>query len=497
MPHRGLRKPSLVLACLLVALMTLAWGCRESAADEPQAPVIAAAGDIAGTGSGDETTARLVGAIDPTAVLTLGDHAYPDGTSDEFAAHYHPTWGAFRAITRPVPGNHEYHVPDAAGYFGYFGELAADPGKGYYAYDVGAWHLIALNSEIDHDAGSEQLAWLEADLAASTASCTLAYWHKPRFSAGRYADLTEFTPFWEALHAARADVVLAGHDHNYQRYAPLDPAGTADPELGITEFVVGTGGRSHYALQPDPRRLAGNGDTYGVLKLTLHPTTLEWEFVPEEGGTFSDSGARACISAPSVTLRPSLAGLARDGEVLTADRGIWTGHPEVGYAYRWRRCHATKTWSCASIPGASDATYRLTPADVGARIRVRVVASNAAGEQIRSSLATDVVAAAPPVNHVRPTLSGAALEGEALTATPGDWTGTPPLAYEYRWRRCQAQSSWTCATIRGAAGQRYTLVPADVGARIRVRVVTANAAGAVVRSSLATDVVAPAALRDS
>jgi hypothetical protein len=253
-------------------------------------PVIAAAGDIAGSGLGDEATARLLGAIAPAAVLTTGDNVYPDGTLAGFQTWYRPTWGRHRQITRPTPGNHDYHTKGASGYFDYFGRLAGDRGKGYYSYDLGAWHLIALNSEIAHDAGSPQVAWLRADLASARAKCTLAYWHKPRFTAGNYSDFTEYTPLWQALYDANADVVLAGHDHNYQRYGPLDPAGRPDAARGIRQFVVGTGGRSRYRLRSDTRRAAATDQVFGVLKLTLHPTRFDFEFVPEAGSTYSDKG---------------------------------------------------------------------------------------------------------------------------------------------------------------------------------------------------------------
>src|SRR5215217_400671 len=183
-------------------------------------PVIAAAGDIAGSGTGDEATAKLLDSLAPTAVLTTGDNAYDNGTLAEFNSFYDPTWGRHRAVTHPVPGNHEYHTAGAAGYFDYFAAAAGDRARGYYSYNIGAW----------------------------TAKCTLAYWHKPRFTAGNYADFPEYTPFWQTLWDANADIVLAGHDHNYQRYAPLNPSGIADSARGLREFVVGTGGHSHYGL---------------------------------------------------------------------------------------------------------------------------------------------------------------------------------------------------------------------------------------------------------
>jgi 3',5'-cyclic AMP phosphodiesterase CpdA len=282
---------ALIAVAAFAVLAAVSFTVKNSGGGTPtDDPVIAAAGDIADSGSGDEATARLVDAIAPTAVLTLGDNAYDDGTLAEFNRYYAPTWGRHRRITHPVPGNHDYNTPGAAGYFDYFGRAARDPARAYYSFDLGAWHLIALNSEMPHDMGSAQVAWLKRDLAASGAKCTLAYWHRPRFTAGRYSDLVEYTPFWRALWNANADVVLAGHDHNYQRYGPLDPAGVADSARGIRQFVVGTGGRSRYALRSDSRRVAGTDSVYGVLKLTLHPASFDFSFVPEAGETYSDSG---------------------------------------------------------------------------------------------------------------------------------------------------------------------------------------------------------------
>jgi acid phosphatase type 7 len=286
---------ALIAVAAGAALAAVSFTVKNSGGGTPSdAPVIAAAGDIADSGSGDEATARLLDAIAPTAVLTTGDNAYDDGTLAQFKRYYDPTWGRHRAITHPVPGNHDYNTAGAAGYFDYFGRAARDPARPYYSFDLGAWHLIALNSELPRDMRPAQVAWLKRDLAASGAKCTLAYWHRPRFTAGKYSDFVEYTPLWKALWDANADVVLAGHDHNYQRYRPLNPAGMADSARGIRQFVVGTGGRSRYALRPDSRRVAGTDSVYGVLKLTLHPASFDFTFVPEAGQTYSDSGKVAC-----------------------------------------------------------------------------------------------------------------------------------------------------------------------------------------------------------
>ena len=257
-------------------------------------PRVAAAGDIADATDGDEVTAGILDSLAPDVVLTTGDNAYQDGKLSEYMAYYEPTWGRHKSSTRPSPGNHEYHDPGAAGYFAYFGAAAGPSGRGYYSFDVGNWHLISLNSEIAHGAGSEQLSWLRADLAATSANCVLAYWHRPRFTAGNYTDFTEYTPFWQALYDARAELVLAGHDHNYQRYQRLDPAGARDDIRGLREFVVGTGGRSPHPVAADARRAASSSGVHGVLELTLRSDGYAWRFVGQPGSTFTDSGTGDC-----------------------------------------------------------------------------------------------------------------------------------------------------------------------------------------------------------
>jgi hypothetical protein len=265
-------------------------------------PTIAAAGDIAcdsstagATTCHQAATADLLAAGNFTAVLGLGDHQYPSGALDDFNAYYDPTWGRVKAKTYPAPGNHEYQTSGAAGYFSYFGDRAGPSGRGYYSFDVGSWHLISLNSEISTAAGSAQETWLKADLAANSQGCTLAYWHKPLFSSGPHGNNASVKPLWDALYAANADVVLAGHDHDYERFAPQTPSGSADATRGIREFVVGTGGKQHYSISSTkPNSQVHNTDTFGVLRLTLHPDGYDWKFLPEAGKTFTDSGTGSC-----------------------------------------------------------------------------------------------------------------------------------------------------------------------------------------------------------
>ena len=262
--------------------------------------VILAAGDIAScSSSGDEATAALLAAEPKAVVVTLGDNVYDRGRPGEFADCFGPSWGASLSRTRPSPGNHDYATNGAGGYFGYFGEAAGDRTKGYYSYDAGSWHVVSLNSNcsaVSCAAGGAQEQWLRADLATSPGRCTLAYWHHPRFSSGRtHGSSTAVAPLWKALYDAGADLVLAGHEHNYERFGPLDPSGRIDEERGVRSFVVGTGGRSHYAFGSElTGSEARNHDTFGVLRLTLFEGHFDWAFVPVAGKVFTDSGSAPC-----------------------------------------------------------------------------------------------------------------------------------------------------------------------------------------------------------
>lgn len=263
-------------------------------------PVMVGAGDIAScTSSGDSATARLLDGISGT-VYTLGDEAYPDGSTSDFANCYAPTWGRHKARTRPAAGNHEYESFGAGPYFRYFGSAAGNPVKGYYSYDLGGWHIVVVNSNCDQvggcQAGSAQERWVRRDLAASTKTCTLAYWHHPRFTSGtEHSNATDMQPIWQALYELGAEVVLSGHNHQYERFAPQTPTGEPDAARGIRQFVVGTGGASHYSFgAAKPNSEVRNATAFGVLKLTLAPTGYAWQFVPVPGQTFTDSGTGTC-----------------------------------------------------------------------------------------------------------------------------------------------------------------------------------------------------------
>jgi hypothetical protein len=264
-------------------------------------PTVLAAGDIAGCDtSGDEATAAILDANPGGVVAPLGDLAYEYGTAAGFANCYAPTWGRHKARSRPAVGGHEYLTAGAVPYYDYFGALAGDRTKGYYSYDLGSWHVISLNPVCDEiggcGAGSPEERWLQADLAAHPAQCTIAYWHDPRFSSGRvHGSNPTYTAFWQALYDHGADLVLSAHDHIYERFAPQTPAGALDVVHGIREFVVGTGGRSHYRFgKIEPNSELRNNTTFGVLKLDLRPSSYQWRFIPEAGKTFTDAGTTFC-----------------------------------------------------------------------------------------------------------------------------------------------------------------------------------------------------------
>lgn len=251
-----------------------------------------AAGDIARGGAGDDQTAALLEGADH--VLALGDLAYPDGTRQDFEEEYDPSWGAHRDKTHPVPGNHEWHTEDAAGYAGYWRESPPY----WYTWTLPGWRMIALDSSCAKvggcAAGSPQYEFLERTLAANEEPCILAYWHHPRFSVGRYEPgMGIVQPFWRLLAQHGADLVLTGHDHSYQRWARLDASGDRSPD-GIRQFVSGEGGASHYPVTSDDRVQAAQSGTYGVLRLFLKPSGYAWRFIPVAGETYTDAGQASC-----------------------------------------------------------------------------------------------------------------------------------------------------------------------------------------------------------
>ena len=316
---------ALMLAALCAAVLTQFMPLNPPPVVAAGDPVIAAAGDIScdvqdpGYNGGLGVTSRcrqkytsdLLYHTGLSAVLPLGDNQYECGSLSGYQQVYNPTWGRVKSISYPVPGNHEYQTftvtfgtdctpanVNATGYYSYYGNRAGNASKGYYSYNIGTWHLIALNSNCTDVGGcgaaSLQGIWLENDLSAHPNQCTLAYWHQPLFSSGGRAS-NAFTAFWATLYAHGADVVLNGHDHLYERFAQQAPDGSVDPNHGIREFVVGTGGGDHTpVVSLAANSQVVNDTTFGVLKLTLHATSYDWQFVPEAGATFTDSGTGTC-----------------------------------------------------------------------------------------------------------------------------------------------------------------------------------------------------------
>jgi acid phosphatase type 7 len=289
----------LLIPVLLAGILPIAQGQPGPAAAPDSSPVVLAAGDIARCSliAGAAATARLLDRL-PGTILTLGDNAYESGTPREFETCYAPTWGRHLDRTRPAPGNHDYGTRNAAGYFGYFGERAGPPGRGYYSFDLGAWHIVSLNSAIPVGPRSPQGRWLAADLATHATDCALAYFHIPAFSSGPHGSNLDMMELWRQLAAGGADVVLSGHDHHYERFARLDARGRPDPVGGMRQFVVGTGGGGVYRIERlAPHSEVRENGSYGVLKLVLLPGRYEWSFVPVAGQSFTDNGTTACSPA--------------------------------------------------------------------------------------------------------------------------------------------------------------------------------------------------------
>jgi 3',5'-cyclic AMP phosphodiesterase CpdA len=302
--RRGRR--ALAVACLVLQGLAgaLAWAV-DGAPAPVEDPVLVGAGGIASCDTaGDEKTAALLEGLPGAAMFTAGDNAYERGTAAQFADCYGKTWGRFKARTHPAPGNHDYATAGGGPYYDYFGAAAGTKGQGWYSYNLGAWHIVVLNSNCGGNtrcaAGSAQEQWLKADLAASTARCTAAVIHHPRFSSDNIeGSQPQVAPLWHDLYAAGADLVISGHARVYERFAPQTPAGTADPDSGLTLINVGTGGRGHAGFKaPVANSLVRDATSWGVLKLTLHADSYDFAFLPVAGATFTDAGSGACHGPP-------------------------------------------------------------------------------------------------------------------------------------------------------------------------------------------------------
>ena len=310
--------PLSLIAVLLVASVLLACGDSpspvqptttasvSSAVSEPVVPaqpvapgyeVLIGAGDIAGCGpelADAEATARLLDSNGGT-IFTAGDNVQAAGTAQEFRNCYSPTWGRHKDRIRPSPGNHDWQTASGSAYFDYFGSAAGPAGRGYYSYDLGAWHVISLNGNVSMKQGSAQASWLRQDLEANRAPCTLAYWHQPLFSSSTNGNNAASRDAWQLLYDYGAEVVMNGHDHLFERFAPQDPSGRRDDARGIRQFTVGTGGKSLSSFgSTQPNSEVRSNEAFGVLRLTLGSGSYSWSFLPVAGETFTDSGTATC-----------------------------------------------------------------------------------------------------------------------------------------------------------------------------------------------------------
>jgi hypothetical protein len=392
--------------------------------------ILVGAGDIADCDlDGKEQTAKLLDNI-PGTVYTTGDNAYEDGTATEFANCYDPSWGRHKARTRPSPGNHDYHTSGASGYFNYFGENAGPAGRGYYSYNLGEWHIISLNSNVSMSSTSAQMTWLKADLAANPAKCTLAYWHHPRFSSGEHGNDPSTQPLYQALYDAGAEVILTGHDHHYERFAPQTATGMADLTRGIRQFVIGTGGRTFYSVgTPEPNSEVRKTGTWGVLQLTLRSDAYDWKFVPVAGQTFTDEGSGTCHGPAEPP--PNQAPVARPGgphrsEAVVAFDGRAStdpdGHTPLTYAWNF----GDGTTGAGATPSHSyvvDGVYTVT-----------LVVTDALGMQSAPATTTATIANIAPTVNAGPNVflrPGDAFNLSATFSDPGGNDG--PWTYTIDW----------------------------------------------------------------
>ena len=279
----------------LALLIPLAAACAREAVPARMDASVVAAGDIASCWwRWDDATARLLDHIDGT-VLVMGDAVYQSGTRGQFSRCYGGSWGRHLDRTRAVPGNHDVRTEKGAPFYAYFGRATGRPGEGWFSWDQDEWHFVGLNSETDVSAGSPQLRWLERDLAAVGTRCTLVFSHRPVFSSGKHGGAGRMKDVLDVLYRHGVDVILSGHDHDYERFAPQDTAGHLDETRGMVQFVVGTGGAPLYrGSTRGPNSLAFNSRVHGVLALRLRPDSYDWEFVPTRRNVFEDRGSGRC-----------------------------------------------------------------------------------------------------------------------------------------------------------------------------------------------------------
>ena len=457
-------------------------------------PVIAAAGDIAcdpsnssfngGNGSSSSCHMRYTSDLlvngNYAGVIALGDNQYYCGGYSAYVQSYDLSWGRVKSITHPSVGNHEYLTSGgtgcdssntgAAGYFKYFGAAAGQQGQGYYSLDIGAWHLVALNSNCSSaggcGTGSPQYNWLQADLAAHTTACTLAYWHIPLYSSGGRAS-SNMRTLWQVLYDNNADLVLEGHDHTYERFAPQNATAGLDTARGLRSFIVGTGGANHTSFTT----VAANSEvrdasTFGILAVTLHPTSYDWQFIPEAGKTFTDSGSTSChgIPGPPDTTPPSvpngLAGTATSGTSVALTWNASTDN--VGVA-------AYNVFRNGSAIGTSTTTsFTDTGVSPSTTYSYAVSARDAAGNTSAWSVPVSVTTPATAGNLTFAPVADAYIEQDLATSNFG--TGTSDQVDGSPVKRSLLRFTVAGVGTNGVASAKlrlYCVDPSSFGGEIR------------------------------
>ena len=453
--------------------------------------VLVGAGDIADCSRvSQEGTARLLDGI-AGQVATFGDGAYPDGSLTDYMNCFDPSWGRHKARTRPSTGNHEYNHGQAAGapgYYAYWGAAAGDSGIGYYSYTLGSWHIVVINSSLDMSAGSTQERWLRADLAAHPATCTLAYWHHPRFSSGGNGSTLETQPIWQALYDFGAEVVVNGHDHDYERFAPQTPAGALDNTNGIREFVVGTGGNSLYSFDIPPitnSELRSNVN-YGVIKFTLWPTSYDWDFIPVAGGTFSDHGSASCHSG---TPLPNQAPVANPGGPYNSEGtvvldGTQSRDPD-------NNTPITYAWDLGDGTTATTATVTHTYPANGSYVVTLTVRDAKGLSSTPASTNVNVANVAPTVNAGpdQSVVGGTALNLSTTFSDPG--TTDNPWSYTIAWGDGATDAGSTNTQANPIAASHLYPAPGQY----TVHVTVADKDGAVGSDDIVVKVLDPATVQ--
>lgn len=473
---------------------------RQTTAPTPAGsdPVVLAAGDIAQcNGERDSLTAYLLESNEG-AVLSLGDSINLGATLQDFQNCYAPTWGRSFDRIYPIPGNHDYDTQGAAGYFTYFGDKATplEPGcrrdcKGYYSYDLGAWHIVALNSEVPSHAGTEQEQWLRADLAAHPTQCTLAYWHRARISSSRNG-LNGPVGLWQALYDYGGDIVLSGHDHLYERFAPLNPGLEADPEHGIRQFIVGTGGHDHFDFKTiRPGSEARDNETWGVLKLTLHPDSYDWEFLPIPGQTFTDKGSAPCVTpknpplysgsepaaAPAAVPEAALvaASAAVGGSEYTVQAGDTLGTIGARYGLDW------------SVLAAANGLGAYSILEVGDVIRIPAAGEQRAPQVIAGGATTTTMTATTPAA----TAPATAVIASQYTVQAGDTLSV--LAARFGVTQAALAAANALETVDFLSIGQVLLIPGATGTTPHLAATSAPAAANITPATTAASAIPTAA----